>query len=330
MAIELRHLHYVVAASKWGSFRRAAVSLGIEQSAISRRIRDLEDDIGAALFIRHSGGVIPTQAGKKFLRHARQALNEIAYAAADVGPIGRGDEGLVRVGIFSSLASGFLAQMLRTYSDRYAGVHIDIIEGGPSDHIAAVRTHKLDVAFVTGAPSQADCDAAQLWTERVFVVLPSGHALAERKCIHWDDLRDQAFIVSEGDPGPEIQDFLIMRLADLGVHPAIERYRVGRDNLMHIVSLGRGLTLTSEATVAARFPGVVYRQLDGEALPFCAVWSPDNDNPALRRLLSLARSMVQDKRLGSLSGSVSARSRKAVQASTFPTAAPSQTHDPWP
>jgi DNA-binding transcriptional LysR family regulator len=328
--VAIEHLHYVVAASRWGSFRRAAASLGIEQSAISRRIQDLEDELGASLFNRHSGGVILTSAGKKFVRHARQALSEVSHAAADVGPIGRGDEGLVRVGIFSSLASGFLAQMLRAYSDRYAGVHIDIVEGGPSDHIAAVRMHKLDVAFVTGAPSQADCDAAQLWTERVFVVLPSGHALAERKCIHWDYLRDQAFIVSEGDPGPEIQDFLIARLADLGVHPAIERYRVGRDNLMHIVSLGRGLTLTSEATVAARFPGVVYRRLDGEALPFCAVWSPDNDNPALRRMLSLARSMAKDKRLGSLSGSVSARSRKSVQASPFPTASPLRTRDRSP
>ena len=328
--IEMRHLHYVVAASQWGSFRRAAVSLGIEQSAISRRIQDLEDELGASLFNRHSGGVILTNAGKKFVRHARQALSEVSHAAANVGPIGRGEEGLVRVGIFSSLASGFLAQMLRAYSDRYAGVHIDIVEGGPSDHIAAVRMHKLDMAFVTRAPSQADCDAAQLWTERVFVVLPSGHALAERECIHWDDLRDEAFIVSEGDPGLEIQDFLITRLADLGVHPAIDRYRVGRDNLMHIVSLGRGLTLTSEATVAARFPGVVYRRLDGEALPFCAIWSPTNDNPALRRMLSLARSMAEDKRLGSLSGGVSARSRKSVQASAFPTASPSRTHDPSP
>jgi DNA-binding transcriptional LysR family regulator len=315
VTIELRHLHYVVAASQWGSFRRAALSLGVEQSAISRRIRDLEDDLGVALFIRHSGGVIPTHAGTKFLRHARQALNEISHAAADVGPIGRGDEGLVRVGIFSSLASGFLAQMLRAYSDRYAGVHIDIIEGAPSDHIAAVRMHKLDVAFVTGAPSQADCDAAQLWTERVFVVLPSGHALAERECIRWDDLRDQAFIVSEGNPGPEIQDLLVKRLADLGVYPAIERYRVGRDNLIQIVSFGRGVTLTSEATVAARFPGVVYRRLDGEALPFRGVWSPKNDNPALRRLLSLARSMAKDKHLGSPVVSSSASLMKSGQAS---------------
>jgi DNA-binding transcriptional LysR family regulator len=331
LAIELRHLRYVIAASEWGSFRRAAVHLGIEQSAISRRIRDLEDDVGAALFIRHSGGVILTHAGKILLRHAKQALNEVSHAATDVGLIGRGDKGLVRVGIFSSLASGFLAQMLRAYSDQYAGVHIDIIEGAPSDHIAAVQLRKLDVAFVTGAPSQTDCDVAQFWTERLFVVLPSGHGLAERECIRWDDLRDQAFIVSEGDPGPEIQDFLIRRLSDLGVHPAIERYRVGRDNLMQIVSFGRGVTLTSEATVAVRFPGVVYRRLDGEALPFCAVWSPNNDNPALDRLLSLARSMARDKRLCSPAASASASLARSVHASpNRNSVALSRTLDPTP
>lgn len=287
--IEVRHLKYVVAAADQGSFRRAATALDIEQSAISRRIRDVEDRLGVSLFTRHSGGVVLTYAGKKFISHARKALSVLSRAAADVAPIGRGEEGRVRVGIFSSLASGFLAQMLRAYSDRYADVQIDIVEGAPSDHISAVRMHKLDVAFVTGSPSLTDCDAAQFWTERVFVVLPDGHALADRTTIQWDDLRKETFIVSEGDPGPEIHDFLIKHLADLGVHPAIERHRVGRDNLMQIVSFGRGITLTSESTVATQFPGVVYRRLEGETLPFCAVWLPNNDNPAWRRMLSLAR-----------------------------------------
>ncbi|NJM82384.1 MAG: LysR family transcriptional regulator [Tabrizicola sp.] len=328
MAIELRHLRYVVAASEWGSFRRAAVSLGVEQSAISRRIRDLEDDLGATLFIRHSGGVTLTHAGNIFLRHARQAVNEVSHAATDIASIGRGDEGMVRVGILSSLAAGFLPQMLRVYSDRYAGVHIDFVEGTPSDHIAAVRLHKLDVAFVTGEPSPSDCDAAQFWTERVFVVLPSDHALAERERISWDDLRDQVFIVGEGISGPEIQDFLIKKLSDLDACPVIERYCVGRDNLMQIVSFGRGVTLTSEATVAARFPGVVYRRLEGEALPFCAVWSPNNDNPALRRLLSLARSMARDTHR--LSPTASANARLPCSAQAAPTrnsVALSQTRD---
>jgi DNA-binding transcriptional LysR family regulator len=67
---------------------------------------------------------------------------------------------------------------------------------------------------------------------------------------------------------------------------------VGRDNLMRLVALGRGLTVTSEATTAAHFPGVVFRPIEDEILPFCAVWSPANDNPALMAMLDLARSMA--------------------------------------
>jgi hypothetical protein len=57
------------------------------------------------------------------------------------------------------------------------------------------------------------------------------------------------------------------------------------------VSLGRGLTLVSEAATAVSFPGVIYRPLLGEELSFSAVWSPRNENPAFRRMLSLARKM---------------------------------------
>jgi DNA-binding transcriptional LysR family regulator len=289
LSIELRHLRYTVAAADHGSFRRAGMALKIQESAISRRIRDLEDEIGVALFIRHSGGVILTHAGKKFLRRSRQVLDQISHATADVATIGRGEEGVVRLGIFSSLASGFLAQLLHSFCAKHADVRIDIIEGAPSDHIAAVQQHRLDVAFVTGCPILNDCDIAQFWTEQVYVVLPVVHPLAKLKMIRWCDLHEQSFVVSNADPGPEIYDFLIKNLAGLGVHPKIERHSVGRDNLMQIVSFGRGLTLTSQATTATRFPGVVYRPLQGEFLPFCAVWSPRNDNPAFRRFLSLAK-----------------------------------------
>ena len=62
--------------------------------------------------------------------------------------------------------------------------------------------------------------------------------------------------------------------------------------MMRLVALRRGLTVTSEATTAAHFPGVVFRPIEDEILPFCAVWSPGNDNPALMAMLDLARSMA--------------------------------------
>ena len=291
LKLELRHLRYAVAAAEHGSFRRAAKALEMHESAISRRIRDLEDEIGVALFIRYHGGVYPTHAGKRFLIRARKALNLIGEAAVDAASFGRGEKGTVRIGIFSSLASGFLADLLRAYVAANPAIRPDLIEGGPAGHIAAIRRHHLDVAFLTGEPVADGCDTVHLWNERVFVALPSDDELTSKSEISWKDLRDRHFIVSETDPGPEVHDYLVKHLADLGHPPNVERHGVGRDNLMHLVAIKQGLTLTSEATTAARFPGVAYRLLSEEILPFCAIWSPQNDNPALRRLLSLARTM---------------------------------------
>lgn len=293
VAFELRHLRYVVAAAEHHSFRRAANVIGVHQSAISRRIRDLEDEIGASLFTRHSGGVELTHAGQSFLDHARRGLRQIDRAAKLVDSHGCGKVGVVRIGIFSSLASGFIADLLQAYEHRHADVRLDFIEGAPSEHLSAIRHYKLDIAFLTAATAPLDCEGQHLWTERVFVVLPNTDALAIRTEIAWDDLRHRHFIVSQTDPGPEIHDYLVKHLARLGHHPSVEYCAVGRDNLMQLVSLGKGLTLTSEATTGTTFPGVVYRPLSGEALPFCAIWSPKNDNPALRRLLSLARVMAR-------------------------------------
>lgn len=289
--IELRHLRYFVAACEHGSFRKAAAAVGVQESSISRRIRDYEDSIGVSLFHRHNCGVSQTLAGERCLRRARKILRYIGEGDEDISSIGRSEMGRVRVGIFSSLASGFLSDLLRTYGLKHAGVEIDFIVGNPSEHVSAIRQLKLDVAFVTGTQGWAGCDTNFLWNERVFAVLPQGHALVVREELEWSDLAHETFIVSEEAPGQEIHDYLVHRLADLGHHPDIRRQGVGRDNLFPLVALGKGLTLTSEATTAAMFPGIIYRPIAGEVLPFSAVWSPKNDNPALRRLLSLAKSL---------------------------------------
>lgn len=298
--IELRHLRYFVAAVEHGSFRKAGAALGIQESAVSRRIRDLEDCLGASLFNRHHGGVSLTTAGQRFLRRACNVIRTVNEGAADIASVGRSEEGRVRIGIYSSIASGFLANLLRTYEDNHPRVDIQMIEGNPAEHIAAIRQLKLDVAFVTGTGEWSDCDSARLWSERVFAVLPDNHVLAEREELQWQDLTGQAFIVSDTAPGQEIYDYLVLRMADLGRHPDIRVQYVGRDNLLPLVTIGKGLTLTSEATTAARFPGICYRPIVGEILFFNAVWSSRNDNPAFRRFLSLARSISASRKSDSI------------------------------
>ena len=145
-SIELRHLRYFLAAAEHGSFRKAGIALAVQESAISRRIRDLEDRLGASLCHRHNGGVKLTMAGRNFLDQTRVAMKHLGDGVTDVGAIDRSESGHLRVGIFSSLSSGFLHELFRAYDVDLKSVRIDFSDGNPTEHIAAVRMHQIDVA----------------------------------------------------------------------------------------------------------------------------------------------------------------------------------------
>lgn len=288
---ELRHLRYVIAVAELGGIRKAARALDVQPSTISRRVRDLEDELGAAVFLRHGAGVTLTGAGERFIRRARKALSHLSHAARDVGVYGRGQSGVVRLGLMSSMASGFIDKLIDAFVVAHPNVRIDYVEGESAEHILAIRQFRMDVAFLTGTPVAEDCEVAPLWSERVYVAMANNDGLAAKAKIFWTDLSARQFVVSEEQSGPEIHDYLVKHLSDLGRSPSVQRHAVYRDTLMQIVAKSQSLTLTSEATIATQFPGVVYRPLAGEMLPFSAVWSSRNDNPAFRRFLSIGTVM---------------------------------------
>jgi DNA-binding transcriptional LysR family regulator len=277
------------------SFSRAAQVLGVRQSAVSRRVRDLEDKLGVSLFEREATGVRLTEAGRRFLDRSRAALVEIDHAVKSAANAGCGAEGAIRIGILSSLSNGFVRELLARYRAEHPEIEIDLVEGPASGHVARISERLLDIAFVFGTPTAPHCDTALLWEARVFVALPEGHRLAADEAISPESLRNEHFIVSREAPGPEIHDGLVRRLAATGHTISVERYGVGRETLMHLVALGFGVSVISEAGIATRYPGVAFRPLatDQDVLLYSAVWLPGNDNPALRRLISLARSMSQ-------------------------------------
>ena len=231
----------------------------------------------------------------------------------------RSENGRIKIGIYSSIASGFLAELLRSFGDQHNDVQIQLIDGNPEEHLAAIRQLELDVAFLTGTRAWQDCDSAFMWSEGVFVVLPERHELAILTAVDWHELSCEAFMVSETAPGQEIYDYLVRKLADLSCHPDIHVQSVSRDNLLSLVAIGRGLTVVSEAMTATNYPGLVFRPIKGERLPFSAIWSPNNDNPAFRRFLSMARAKAELEKRGPISGHSCGIGQHG---------APSQTRDP--
>lgn len=286
-----------MAAAQVGSFRRAAELCDVDQSSVSRALKQLEDHLGVSLFERTRRGVQLTPAGKRFLAEASPALEQLEAARRSAHAARRVESGLVRIGILTSLAGGSLRQLVQAYAERHPQVRIDLRDGGRREHLAAVRSQRLDAAIITGSDPVPGCETRELWRERVHVALSADHPLAARPRLDWRDLKAEHFIVSRREPGPEVHDYIVRRAADYSTYPDVEEKAVLQDTLMNLVSLGQGITLVSAAWTAVKLPGLVLRPLTDRAdiVPFSAVWSPENDNPAFQRFLQIAQQLVDSR-----------------------------------
>jgi DNA-binding transcriptional LysR family regulator len=297
VALDLRFLRYAVIAAEQGSFRKAATLLGLSQASVSRRIDILESRLGFKLFCRTPGGVSLTLVGERFLAEAIKGIDHLDRAIHMAASTSRGERGIVRVGILSSLNSGFLRDVLTTFRQKYRHVEVIVQEATARESLHYLVIGEIDVSFTTGIPNIPGYATELLWSERVLVAMPAGHDLARREGLTWQELQHEAFIVSSGGPGPEIHDYLVRRLARLGFRPDVKIQFVGREGLMNLVAIGYGLTLVSNSSLGREMPGVVIRPIlgDGDVLESSAMWSSKNSNPVLRRLLSIARSLARSR-----------------------------------
>ncbi len=294
------------------NFRHAATALGVSQSSVSLRIKKLEQDLGFLLFERRHRGVRLTDAGSHFIEHVSVGIEHLDHAVKTAGAIAHGEQGRLRLGLYSPIAAGFLGELLHRFHESHPAVAVEIAEGRARDTIRAVREGRLDVTFVLGVPTVADCHVKPSWTENPVIAMPRHHRLASAKAVRWSDLTEETFVVRREGSGPQLYDHIVLRLAGQWREPHIERSDVGRDTLMTMVAQDYGITLTSEAIMQIPFPGVVFLPISDEPEPmtFSAIWSPHNRSRALRDLLDLAQRKARVKRIRVASGSPAAPSQR--------------------
>lgn len=289
--VDLRQMWYAVMAAQERSVRRAAVMLNVRQSTLSRRIRQLEEQIGVSLFDRSSGGVSPTQAGHEFLRIVGRVLQEIDDVVKRARSTGRGEVGRLTVGFSTSLASGNLPVTLADFARRFPDVKIGTIEGSWERLRPMLENHQADIAIVTGELAFHTSISMPLWSERIIVALPETHPLAGHEIIYWTELKGETLLLSQHQAAVEVQDILISKLASPDDRPYVVQHDVSRGDIHGLVASGFGVSLMVEAAVGLRCAGVVYREARDGAGPtrvgYVAHWTDNNDNPVLRNFIKL-------------------------------------------
>jgi DNA-binding transcriptional LysR family regulator len=231
MNLDLSSLRSVIAAAEHGSFRQAATALNLKQSALSRRIRHLEEQIGVSLFERSSGGVRLTPAGASMAHTARRLFDEIDDMVTASRLADRGEAGMLKTGFCTSISTSKLRVILAEHIKAFPEISMHVSERPRAQLVTALASAELDVAIIPGQARQHSGPSMSLWSERIVVAVASSHPLSNSEVIDWTDLKDETFLLSQRDPGSDLRNIILKKLSAPGDGPKIETWDVSNENV---------------------------------------------------------------------------------------------------
>lgn len=283
--LRLHQLRYVLAAAECGGFRRAARRLGVQQSAVSRRIQELEDRLGARIFERGPSGVLLTPLGRDFVEGAHGAMLELDRAVDQVADLARSDQATLRIGILAPLGPGPLDDLLRRLLAAVPDLTLEMSEGDAGEHRDALSRGRLDVAFLPGQAGGQRFEAQRAWREHLLAALPAEDALAAQPSVRWKEIVERRLLLpAEGRR--DLAALIARRVRRLGGEARLSPQLAGHATVLRLAAMGQGVALVPESC-APRVNGVVYRPIHREVLAYNAVIGRRPSKPVLRRLMGL-------------------------------------------
>lgn len=231
------------AVARLGGMNRAAAELHTVQSNVTARIRTLEDELGLALFHRHSRGVALTPAGQRLLPYAgrlRQLLAEARRAVSDDGTA----KGPLTIGSLETTAGLRLPSLLAAYAEACPEVDLSLVTGTSAELLDAVLNRKIEGAFVCGPARHSDLDEMPVFAEEL-VVVTSRHAAGVDQALGKNGLKIVVF--RAGCSYRQILEAWLARRGIIGVR-MLEFGSL--EGILGAVAAGIGVSLLPEAIVA--------------------------------------------------------------------------------
>jgi LysR family hca operon transcriptional activator len=292
--MELRHLRYFVAVAEEGSITVAAERrLHTAQPSLSRQMRELEIEIGAALMTRNARGIELTAAGKVFLDHARLALAQVEAAREAARRAAHPEQRVLALGFLSGWEPEWLPAVMHVLRQELPKIEVTISSKHSPELADALAAGRLDAAFMRAEAGHPDLVYKVLVREPLIVVLPSDHRLASREAIHPRDLVGETFIGMENQ-APVLRSLIEEYLRRSGVELNIV-HRAGYLSMMiSLVASTRGVALLPDFARNFLTWSVISRPLAGDAPSIDLVLGchKANTSPLLRLLLSRSQEMI--------------------------------------
>jgi DNA-binding transcriptional LysR family regulator len=273
-------------------FGRAARRLDMLPATLGRRLRALEDHLGATLVQRTTRQVSLTAAGQELLPEARRLLADAQAFETRARGLGRTGARRLGIGAIDSAAAGLLPQILPLFQAAAPGVAVHIEERKTIQLIPRLLSGRLDLAILR-PPDRRDprLVTRALLSESTVVALPEGHPLATRDSLTVDDLSEAPLIVPDRQSRPHSHDLTIKLLLEHGHSARIAQIAEEKHTIVGLVAAGLGLAVVPRWSAQARVAGVAFRPLltpSGQPirrLHLAAAWAADVRDPLRDRFL---------------------------------------------
>ncbi len=295
--MELRHLRYFVVAAAEENFNRAASRLNIAQPALSRQIRDLEEDLGVALFDRTVHRVKLSPVGRVFLDDALRILRDVEQARERAQRAARGQSGLIRIG-FNRISGRqmMLPISLRAYRTAHPDVEIALSPLFAQKQIDALRAGQLDAGFFCFRPQDdPDFGHVHFGREEIVLALPRDNPLAAKPDLSLLDLADEPFVYFPRSFNALMYDHVIGQCMSGGLTPRIAQEAITEEALLSLVSVGMGVTFVGRSIRSPYEDLVTYRRLNGFScfVDLELVWRRSGESSVLVNFIDTIRSALE-------------------------------------
>lgn len=271
-------LQTLIEVARRGSISAAAEALSYTQSAVSQQIAALEAEAGTALLDRHARGVRLTDAGEALLAHAEGILARMQAAESELAAIAGLRGGRLRVASFPTAGATLMPLAIATFRNRHPEVRLTLAEGEPEQIEPRLAAGELDLALLfqfeeqmngreDGCSGRADGRNSRaeslmrvdLLSDPMYLALPSGHPLADRRRLRLSDLRDQAWIQTSSTSA--CAQHVVRSCLAAGFTPNVSFESDDYQTIQGLVAAGVGVALIPELALSGVRQDIAIRAL---------------------------------------------------------------------
>jgi DNA-binding transcriptional LysR family regulator len=290
MHVELRQLRYFIAVSEELNFTKAGWKLRVAQPALSRQVRQLEEEIGVQLFVRDRRSVKLTDPGRVFLEQARAVVGKASDALEMVRRAGRGEYGRVRIGIASGLASN-VNRAVEAHLRQFPDVDLQCQDVFSTLQNEALHAGRIDVGFLRPPVDTKHLTSELLFEEPFLVFLSKSNPLAKRRKLRLKQIAGETLLLHERSVSTGVYDKTLELYKRSGIVPTMLHTNTGKyeEAGTLLVASGKGIYLEVGAVLSHPLlgSGIVAIPLDepGAQIEVHVAWRKDENAPAVLAFL---------------------------------------------